>query len=384
MSEDYIHFHRYSMGAEEKQALIDTIDSGWITKGPQVAQFEEDIKSYTSAKHALALNSCTAGLHLALLGLGIGPGDEVITTPLTFVATVNMILATGATAVLADINLETLNIDPQAIEAKITSKTRAIIPVHIAGQPCDLKPILELAAHHKLYVIDDAAHATGAVYQGKKIGAWCDATAFSFYATKNITTGEGGMLLSPHQDLIEKTRPLSLHGLSKDAWKRYSTEGFQHYLVDAPGYKYNMTDLQAALGIVQLKKCDRFTQERLTRVEYYKTALSDQAIDFQVEIPEIEHAHHLFPVRLQLEALSIDRDQVLSHLQAAGIGCAVHFIPVHWHPYYKTYFKQSKAFKYADQAGETLLSLPLYPGLSKSQQTRVIDIFCQVLRQYKR
>ncbi len=390
MPEEYIHFHRYSMGPEEKQALIDTLDSGWITKGPQVAQFEDDIKSYTLAEHALALNSCTAGLHLALLGLGIGPGDEVITTPLTFVATVNMILATGATAVLADIDPQTLNIDPQAIESKITSKTRAIIPVHIAGQPCDLEPILALAAQHQsparmgIHVIDDAAHAIGAAYKGKKIGAWCDATVFSFYATKNITTGEGGMLLSSDQDLIEKTRPLSLHGLSKDAWKRYSTEGFQHYLVDAPGYKYNMTDLQAALGIVQLKKCDQLTQKRAKRVQIYKEALQDQPLDFQIEIPEIEHAHHLFPVRLQLEALSISRDQVLSHLQAAGIGCAVHFIPVHWHPYYKAYFGQNSEFKHADQTGKSLLSLPLYPDLSDAQQARVIDVFSQILKKYQR
>lgn len=381
----YIHFHRYSIGHEEKQALLAALDSGWITKGPQVARFETDFCAYTGAQEALALNSCTAALHLALLGFGIGPGDEVITTPLTFVATLNMIVMTGATPVLADIDPNTLNIDAKSVEAAITPRTRAIMPVHLAGQPCDLAPLLELAAAHKLHVIDDAAHAIGAGYHGRKIGAWCDATAFSFYATKNITTGEGGMLTSPHPSLMEKARPLSLHGLSKDAWKRYSAEGFQHYLVEAPGFKYNMNDLQAALGVEQLKKCDDLTARRRERVEYYQQQLQDLPVRFQAMIPDIEHSHHLMPVVIDTDALIISRDQVLEKLHAAGIGCAVHFIPVHFHPYYQRSLKlPPDAVPEASQVGSQMLSLPLYPDLSREQQDRVIEVFSAILQQHQR
>jgi len=382
MPASYIHFHRYSIGQEEKTAILKALDSGWITKGPMVAEFETQICNYTQAQQSLALNSCTAGLHLALLALKIGPGDEVITTPLTFVATVNMIVAVGARPILADIDPKTLNIDANHVEAAITPRTRALIPVHLAGQPCDLKPLLELAQHHGLSIIDDAAHAIGASYQGRKIGAWCDATVFSFYATKNITTGEGGMLLSPHQELIDTARPASIHGLSKDAWKRYSAEGFQHYLVEQPGYKYNMNDIQAAMGLAQLQKCDTLTAKRQACVQYYREQLQNLPLRYQAEIPEIEHAHHLFPVVLQTEALKLSRDQILQELHQAGIGSAVHFIPIHTHPYYQKLLNlPSDALAHATQIGQQLLSLPLYPDLTRQDQDRVIETLTKILVQ---
>lgn len=379
MSQPYVYFHRYSLGEAEKQAVLDTLDSGWITKGPKVAAFEQAFCDYTGAEQALALNSCTAGLHVAMLALGIGPGDEVITTPLTFVATVNMILACGAQPVLADVSPESFNLDLHSVEAAITPRTKAIVPVHLAGQPCDLAPLLDLAKAKGIWVIDDAAHAVGASYHGRPIGAWCDATAFSFYATKNITTGEGGMLTSPHTELMDKARPLSLHGLSKDAWKRYSADTFQHYLVDAPGFKYNMSDLQAALGLEQLKKCDALTAQRKRCVERYRQELGDLPLRFQSELPDSENAYHLFQVALDPNAYHLERDGFLQALQSKGVGCAVHFIPVHHHPYYqRTLHYQDTDLPVASQLGQSLISLPLYPDLSLNDQDYVISTFRQL------
>lgn len=372
---DYIHFHRYSFGPEEREAVLTALDSGWITKGPRVAEFEQQIADYTGAKHALALNSCTAGLHLALLAYNIGPGDEVITTPLTFVATANVIVHVGAHPVLVDVNPETLNIDPEAIARAITPRTKAIIPVHYAGQPCDMERIAAIAKAHQIPIIEDAAHAIGSHYHGQAVGSLTDVTVFSFYATKNITTGEGGMITTDNDELMARLRPLSLHGLSQDAWKRYSAQGFRHYTVEEPGYKYNMTDIAAALGLVQMKKCDTFTALRQERVQIYQQALSHLPLSYLGSIPDIVHSHHLFPVRLQLEALSISRDELLSNLQAEGIGAAVHFIPVHRHPFYQRLLPEvERHLPIATRAGEDLISLPLYPDLTGAQQERVIAV----------
>lgn len=374
----YIHFHRYSFSEAEEKAIIAAMRSGWITKGPQVAAFEQDILNYTGATHALALNSCTAGLHLALKVYDIGPGDEVITTPLTFVATANVVAHVGAKVVLVDIEPTTLNINPALLEAAITPNTKAIIPVHYAGQPCDMKPILDVANAYKIPVIEDAAHAFGAEYQGQKIGTISDMTAFSFYATKNITTGEGGALTTPHAELMERLRPLSLHGLSKDAWKRYSDKGFQHYQVTEPGYKYNMTDLQASLGIVQMQKSEQFLQDRKRLAYEYRQALQGLPLRFTEEIGQIVHAHHLCPVVLDLERLKCTRDEVLMALHHEGIGSAVHFIPIHHHPYYQDL--QSPTLKQTDKIAPAILSLPLYPDLTSEAHARVCDVLSHILK----
>lgn len=380
MSRAYIPLHKYSFNHLEEEAVIDTLRSGWITRGPKVAEFEKAFQDYTCTENALALNSCTAGLHLALLMLNLKPGDEVITTPLTFVATVNMIVVSGATPVLADIDPHTLNISAQSIMDCITPKTRAIIPVHLAGQPCDMLPITEIAKNYHITVIEDAAHALGAEYHGKKIGGLSDITVFSFYANKNITTGEGGMLTTSNNEWISRLRPLSLHGLSKDAWKRFSEGGYQHYLVEEPGYKYNMTDLQAAIGLVQLKKCDALLAQRKALVDNYTNALQDLPIQIPRQIPNIRHAHHLFMFQLNKEELKIHRDQLIALLHEAGIGSAVHYLPVHFHPYYQRKWPDArKRLPIATKAGERLISLPLYPDLSFKDQEYIIEILRNLL-----
>jgi dTDP-4-amino-4,6-dideoxygalactose transaminase len=385
MSRAYIPFHRYSFNHLEEEAVIRTLRSGWITRGPQVEIFEKAICEYTQAQHALGLNSCTAGLHLALLSLDLQPGDEVITTPLTFVATVNMIVRCGATPVLADIDPNTLNISIEALEKAITPKTRAIIPVHLGGQPCDMKPIMDLAKTHHLFVIEDAAHAIGAEYQGQRIGTIADVTVFSFYANKNITTGEGGMLTTQNAELMERLRPLALHGLSKDAWKRFSEGGYQHYLVEEPGFKYNMTDIQAALGNVQLAKCDDLIAARSKAVNYYQMHLKSPLLRIPSEIPQIRNPYHLFMILLQTEELKISRDELIGLLHQKGIGTAVHYIPIHFHPFYQRLLPEAKAhLPIATDIAQKTLSLPLFPALTESEQDYIIDTLEALLSSNKK
>ncbi|MGE3725226.1 MAG: DegT/DnrJ/EryC1/StrS family aminotransferase [Candidatus Sericytochromatia bacterium] len=385
MSQAYIPFHRYSFNHLEEEAMIQTLRSGWITRGPQVEAFEKSICEYTHAKHALGLNSCTAGLHLALLSLDLQPGDEVITTPLTFVATVNMIVRCGATPVLADIDPNTLNISIEAIKKALTPKTRAIIPVHLGGQPCNMNPIMDLAKAHNLFVIEDAAHAIGAEYQGQRIGTIADVTVFSFYANKNITTGEGGMLTTQNAELMERLRPLALHGLSKDAWKRFSEGGYQHYLVEEPGFKYNMTDIQAALGNVQLAKCDELISARRKAVDYYKSHLRSPLLRIPSEIADIRNPHHLFMILLQTEALKISRDQLIGLLHQKGIGTAVHYIPIHFHPFYQRLLPDAAtSLPVATDLAQRTLSLPLFPALTESEQDYIIENLETILSSNKK
>ncbi|HLH44887.1 MAG TPA: DegT/DnrJ/EryC1/StrS family aminotransferase [Bryobacteraceae bacterium] len=356
------------------QEVSEALRSGWLTTGPRTARFEREFADYVEAPHAIAVNSATAALHLALAGLEIGPGDEVITTPMTFCATVQAILHAGATPVLADIGPDG-NIDPEEIERRLTRRTRAIVPVHLAGLPCEMNTIWQIARERGLHVIEDAAHAVGARYRGRPIGAGpfggspaSDAVAFSFYATKNLTTGEGGMLATHRPELAQNARMLSLHGASHHAWERYSDHGDWYYEVLAHGFKYNLSDIQAAVGIHQLHKLELFTDRRATYAALYNRALG--GLD-EVEVPPVSpvcrHAWHLYILRLKLARLRIDRDQFIRELRSRGIGASVHFIPIPLHPYFAKLPLAQRCYPRALDLYQRIVSLPLYPALGEEQ-----------------
>ncbi len=367
-----VPYHRPSIGPEEIESVIETLRSGWLTTGIRTAQFEKEFREYVNAPYAQAVNSCTSGLHLVLAALGIGPGDEVITTPLTFCATVNVILHVGATPVLADVRSDG-NIDPESIARRITPRTRAIIPVHLAGLPCDLEAIGLLAEEHGLYVIEDCAHAIGAQYGGRPIGcgiAPCSTAAvFSFYATKNLTTGEGGMITTGDEHLAAKLKTLCLHGISKNAWNRYSDRGSWFYEVLEPGFKYNLTDIQSSLGLHQLRKLDGFTERRREIAAIYGELLAGcEELELPPDRNDVRHAWHLYTVRLNLDQLTIDRAEFLAILQEAGIGTSVHFIPIPLHPAYAAWAtRPENACPAAMALYPRLMSLPLFPAMTDEQ-----------------
>lgn len=383
---NFLPFHRPSLGREEEKEIIDTLRSGWLTKGPRTEKFEKMFAEYCGVKHAIGLNSCTAALHLALLTLGVGNGDEVITTPMTFAATANVIVNVGAKPVFVDVEPDTLNMDVTQVEEKITSKTKAILPVHFIGQPCEMNPILELARSHDLAVIEDAAHAIESVYRGRKIGAIGNCAAFSFYASKNITTGEGGMLTTNNDKLAEKVRILSLGGLSKEAWKRYRK--YVHWEILYPGYNYKMSDMQAALGIHQLPKIDRFWKKRKEIVEEYNRAfegMPELLPLLQTPKENCKNAYHLYVVRFKTELLSADREQLIAALQAENIGIGVHYRAIHLHPYYQKSLKLKKgSLPVAEYASERVISLPLYPSLSDDDVENVIEAVKKVVTTYSK
>ena len=381
----YLSFSPPLIGEEEIAEVVDTLRSDWITTGPKAAQFEAEFAAAVSAPAAVAVNSCTAALHTALLASGIGPGDEVITTPLTFAATVNVVEHVGARPVLVDVERDTLTINPALIEAAITGRTRAIVPVHYAGHPADLDPIHGLARARRLLVLEDAAHAIPAAYRGRKIGSGANPVAFSFYATKNLTTAEGGMLTGEH-GFLERARLLSLHGLSRDAWKRYDKGGSWRYEVLAPGFKYNMTDIQAALGLWQLRKLPAFQERRRQVVRRYTEAFQgDEALELPVERPNVEHAWHLYVLRLRPGVLRIGRDRFIEELATRNIGTSVHFTPIHLHPYYRDkYGYNATSFPVAYDNFQRMLSLPLNPRLSDQDVADVIDAVRDVVRGQRR
>jgi dTDP-4-amino-4,6-dideoxygalactose transaminase len=372
------------IGEEEIREVVDTLRSSWITTGPKTKRFESEFATYLEAPGALALNSCTAALHTALVTLGIGPGDEVVTTPLTFTASVNVIEHVGARPVLVDVEPDTLNIDPGEVEAAITPRTRAILPVHYAGHPADLDPLRALADAYRLAVVEDAAHAVSARYKGRLIGSRANPAAFSFYATKNLTTAEGGMLTGD-PDFLARARVVSLHGMSRDAWKRYDKGSSWFYEVLLPGFKYNMTDIQAALGLCQLRKLERFQQRRRDVVRQYNRAFADEpTLELPVTRPEVEHAWHLYVLRLRPEALTIDRDRFIQQLAERNIGTSVHFIPIHIHPYYRDkYGFTPNSFPVAYRSYTRMLSLPLSAGLSDRDAGDVIEAVLDVVRSHR-
>ena len=381
----FLLFSTPAIGEEEVAEVADTLRSGWITTGPKTAQFEAAFRTRVGAADALGLNSCTAGLHIALQSLGVGAGDEVITTPMTFCACANVIEHLGATPVLADVEPDTLNLDPTAVAAAIGPRTRAILATHYAGHPVDLDPLQELAEAHQLGLLEDAAHALPASYRGRLIGSGDNPVAFSFYATKNLTTGEGGMLTgSP--EFLARARTLSLHGMSRDAWKRYGQGGSWFYEVHEPGFKYNMTDIQAAMGLVQLRKLERFQQRRREIVARYHAAFERMdALEIPVERPDVEHAWHLYVLRLRLGALRIGRDHFIDELTARNIGTSVHFIPLHLHPFYRQkYGYLPNRFPVAYSAYQRMLSLPLYPALTDEDVGDVIAAVLDVTRRFAR
>lgn len=389
-SAEFIPLHRASFGLDEIEELKSCLQSGWVTRGPLTARFENDFARYVAdgdpqrmnpPLYALGLNSCTAALHTALAVAGVGAGDEVITTPITFAATVNVIEHAGATPVLVDVHPDTLCIDETKIEAAVTEKTKAIIPVHYAGHPCEMDMICGIAKRHGLTVIEDCAHAIEAKYRGRRVGTFGDFACFSFYATKNITTGEGGMLVTRNAETLDKARVFSLHGMSKNAWQRYEGGGFELYDVELPGFKYNMFDIQAAIGIHQLQKIEGFHASRKWLCDDYREFLEDFPEVRPLEVREnCESAYHIFVCELDIEKLAVSRNEFLGLLLKENVQGYVHFIPVIELGFYKTKYGWGRErFPVASNAGDRIVSLPLYPSMSRDEVKKVVGAIGKVL-----
>lgn len=386
MDKTFLPFHLPDIGEAETTAVLETLRSGWLTTGPRVKQFEADFSKYVGCSHAVAVNSGTAALHLALDAVGVKEGDEVIVPALTFAATAEVVFYLKAKPVFVDCRPDTLNLDPERLESAITRKSRAVIPVDIAGQPCDFDNILPIARKHGLRVVEDAAHALPAVYQNQKVGRISDITCFSFYATKTITTGEGGMATTENPDWARRMRMMSLHGISLDAWDRYTEKGSWYYEIIQPGYKYNLTDIAAALGIEQLKRSDDFYRARRRIAEQYHAAFADLA---EIEVPRhrpgIQHAWHLYIIQLNLERLKINRQDFVKALKARHVGTSVHFIPLHLHPFYRDAFGYRPAdYPNASAVFERILSLPIYPKMTPADVEHVASAVRETCQEYRR
>lgn len=374
MRDTFLPFALPMLGEAEIEGVLECLRSGWLTTGPKTKQFEQEFAAYVGAKHALAVNSCTAALHLGLEALGVGKDDEVITSPMTFTATAAVIEHLGARSVFVDVEPETLNLDVSKIEARITPRTKAILPVHFAGQAVDMAPLLELARGRGLPVIEDAAHAIPTRYQGKLIGAFGDITCFSFYATKNVTTGEGGMITTDRDDVADRVRLMHLHGMSRDAWKRYTETGSWKYEILAPGFKYNLSDVASAIGIPQLRSCETFHARRREIARRYTEAFRDlKGVRGPVVADDASHGWHLYVLQVDPAGLTIGRDEFIREMMARKIGVSVHFIPLHIQPYYRDkYGLQPNDLPNAYAAYQRILSLPIYAKMSDADVEDVI------------
>jgi dTDP-4-amino-4,6-dideoxygalactose transaminase len=383
--EEFLPYNLPDISDAEVDAVVETMRSGWLAPGPRVRAFEADFAAWCGAKHAVAVDSATAGMHLALVALGIGPGDEVITTPMTFAATVNVIIHAGATPVLADICIDDYCIDPAAVERAITPRTKAIMPVHHGGSACRMDEILAAARRHGLRIVEDAAHALGTRIAGRAVGTFGDATVFSFYPTKNITSGRGGMLTTDDDALAERCRLLALHGMSDDAWDRYSDRGSWAYRVLAAGYNYAMSDIQAALGHAQFQRLDAFQHQRTRLARRYTERFAGMPeLVLPAERDGTTHAWHLYVVRLRPERLTLSRDTFIQELRRRGIGTSVHFIPIHHHPYYRETFGWAPGdFPVADEAFATMISLPLYTRMTETEVDRVATAVEEIVRDHR-
>ena len=387
MRTEFLPFSTPTIDDDEINEVVDSLRSGWITTGPKVKRFEEAFKAYVGASYAVPLSSATAGEHLALLALKIQPGDEIITTPMTFASTVSMIVLCGATPVLADIEPGTLNIDATRIREKITDRTKAIIPVHFAGQPCDMDAIFALAKEFGLTVIEDAAHAAGTEYKGRRIGSFDSISIFSFHPNKNITTGEGGMVCTPDEALAEEISLLKFHGMNREAWRRFSAQGNPSYDIMLPGFKYNMMDIQAAIGLHQLPKLNGFIDRRREIAEFYNEAFADVT---ELAVPQLapyeqRHAWHLYTPLVRIEKLSIDRDRFMAELKGLNIGSGLHYKAIHHHAWYREHLPQpAGTLPNADYASDRILSLPLFPRMTMEDAQDVVEAVKTVIARNKK
>ncbi len=377
MRDEFLVFGAPKIEEIEIQEVVASLRSGWLGTGPKVARFEEDFAAYKAvdAARVAAVSSCTAALHLSMLAAGLGPGDEVITTPLTFCASVNAVIHAGATPVLADVDPHTQNIDPATVEARITGRTRAILPVHFAGRPCEIDALCAIADRHDLIVIEDCAHAVETEYKGRKAGSFGDFGCFSFYVTKNVATGEGGMVLAQREEAAARIKVLALHGMSKDAWKRFSDDGYKHYQVVECGFKYNMMDLQAAIGIHQLARVEANWRRRQDIWQRYMAAFGNLPIQLPAAPePNTRHAHHLFTILVEEGRAGISRDAFLDAMTARNIGVGVHYLSVPEHPYYQERFGwRPEDYPNAMNIGRQTVSLPLSAKLSDADVEDVVD-----------